>query len=149
MISDIQTVNLATVYFLKKRTANKRENSVRQLAFSGVPVTIATNRHSQFVTGTGKCGERVCYSLLYSSFSISGSNAVSSSLVRVMPLPILERSGDQSRISYFASLPFHEMRLSSLVHPVGVTAITPIFLMISYFNSAIVFTLESDNLYSL
>ena len=48
--------------------------------------------------------------------------------MRVIPFPILERSGDQSRISYFASLPFHEMRLSSLVHPVGVTPITPIFL---------------------
>ena len=32
--------------------------SARQLAFSGVTATLVTNRHSQFVTGTGKCGER-------------------------------------------------------------------------------------------
>ena len=48
-----------TVGFAKKRTANKRENSARQLAFSGVPATLVTNRHSQFVASTGKCAERV------------------------------------------------------------------------------------------
>ena len=114
-------VDLVGGYCLDKRTANStlifsaRESRIflaSELKFASrtaepcFSFEAKASRISQIFSRPDwkNAGERVCYSLLYSSFSISGSNAVSSSLVRVIPFPILERSGDQSRISYFASL---------------------------------------------
>ena len=54
----------------------------------------------------------------YSSILFSNSlRANNSSLDMVTPLPIFPPSADQSRISYFASLSFQLIRLSSLAQP--------------------------------
>jgi hypothetical protein len=68
----------------------------------------------------------------YNSILFSNSfKANNSSLDGVTPLPIFSPSEDHSRISYFGSLSFQLIRLSSLAHPVSDLESKPIFLIIS------------------
>ena len=82
---------------------------------------LSENANILFQTGQENVWKRPALSIryhqspLFTSFCNASRSAAASSAFNVIPFPHFSRFGEKLRMSYFGSLPFHEIRLISFV----------------------------------